>query len=101
MEFNKSANIQPHILDFAVLQTCNRMEFYVVTEKLDMIKFWLFKQYHKLLKRNLDFDRYKPSILMAKDAVEHTFRVAAGMESMVLLRFLMVLVWKGIEIMAF
>jgi glutamyl-tRNA reductase len=60
------------------------MEFYAVSKKHDMIKYWIFNQYKHVFKSNLKFEAFMPAILTGKDAVEHLFRVAGGMDSMVI-----------------
>ena len=74
----------PHIEEVAVISTCNRLEVYAVltdTEKgvIEIIQFLSETSHIPLgyLRRHL-------FILLYQDAVRHLFRVAAGLESLVL-----------------
>jgi glutamyl-tRNA reductase len=64
----------------AILSTCNRTEIYVQSQKPEPVVDWLAR-YHKL-----DIQHVKPYIytLTNQDAVKHAFRVASGLDSMVL-----------------
>jgi glutamyl-tRNA reductase len=64
----------------AILSTCNRTELYCRTENPEAALNWL-AQYHKLETRNIQPYMYT---LPQEDAVKHAFRVAAGLDSMVL-----------------
>ena len=80
----RAADNHHDIVEFAALSTCNRMEFYAMSKNNAMTKYWIFNQYKQLFKRNLEFEAFMPTILTGKDAVEHLFRVAGGMDSMVI-----------------
>jgi glutamyl-tRNA reductase len=64
----------------AILSTCNRTELYCNTSHPEQALAWLAK-YHKL-----DRDNIQPYIytLPSDEAVKHAFRVASGLDSMVL-----------------
>lgn len=64
----------------AILSTCNRTEIYVQSNKSEPILHWL-AQYH-----HLDVNHIQPYTytLTNQDAVKHAFRVASGLDSMVL-----------------
>lgn len=64
----------------AILSTCNRMEIYVQSSAPETIVNWL-AQYH-----HLDLNSVQPYTytLSNQEAVKHAFRVASGLDSMVL-----------------
>lgn len=64
----------------AILSTCNRMELYCNAGKPEHAIDWL-AQYHKLPRKDLDPYLYS---LPREQAVKHSFRVASGLDSMVL-----------------
>jgi len=64
----------------AILSTCNRTELYVSAEKPDELAAWL-AQYHRLGAGDLQQYLYA---LADEQAVRHAFRVASGLDSMVL-----------------
>jgi len=64
----------------AILSTCNRTELYVSAEKPDELAAWL-AQYHHLGTGDLQQYLYT---LPDEQAVRHAFRVASGLDSMVL-----------------
>jgi len=64
----------------AILSTCNRTELYVAGERPDQLAHW-FAQYHRLAPDELQPYLYT---LPQEQAVRHAFRVAAGLDSMVL-----------------
>ncbi len=63
-----------------ILSTCNRMELYCNAAKPEHAIDWL-AQYHKLPRRELEPYLYS---LPRDQAVKHSFRVASGLDSMVL-----------------
>jgi glutamyl-tRNA reductase len=69
-----------HAAEAAILSTCNRTEIYVQTEHAEPVLGWL-ANYH-----NLALDKVQPYTytLTNQDAVKHAFRVASGLDSMVL-----------------
>jgi glutamyl-tRNA reductase len=64
----------------AILSTCNRTELYVAGEQPDAFARWL-AQYHRLQPDGLQPYLYT---LPSEQAVRHAFRVASGLDSMVL-----------------
>src|SRR5664279_1233859 len=68
------------IEEAAILSTCNRTELYCRTENPETALKWL-AQYHKLQPQNIQPFMYT---LPQQDAVKHAFRVASGLDSMVL-----------------
>ena len=74
----------PHIEEVAVISTCNRLEIYILTPETEagILEVNLF-----LSERSqLDRDVLRPClfVLLHEDAVMHLFRVAAGLDSLVL-----------------
>ena len=67
-------------IEAAILSTCNRTEIYVQSANAEPIVHWLAK-YHRL-----DINSVQPYTytLIDQDAVKHAFRVASGLDSMVL-----------------
>ena len=68
------------VREAAILSTCNRTELYCNTENPQAALEWL-AQYHQLQPQNIQPYMYT---LPQQDAVKHAFRVAAGLDSMVL-----------------
>src|SRR2546423_10805249 len=64
----------------AILSTCNRTELYVAGEEPAALAQW-FAQYHHLQAEGLEPYLYT---LPSEQAVRHAFRVASGLDSMVL-----------------
>jgi len=64
----------------AILSTCNRTEIYVQSSHAEPVVDWL-AHYHKLDTANVQPYTYT---LSNQDAVKHAFRVASGLDSMVL-----------------
>jgi glutamyl-tRNA reductase len=64
----------------AILSTCNRTELYVAGDEPDAFARWL-EQYHHLQRDGLQPYLYT---LPSEQAVRHVFRVASGLDSMVL-----------------
>ncbi len=69
-----------NVAEAAILSTCNRTEIYVQSATPEPIINWL-AQYHRL-----DLSHIQPYTytLTNQDAVKHAFRVASGLDSMVL-----------------
>ncbi|XP_068645322.1 glutamyl-tRNA reductase 1, chloroplastic-like [Aristolochia californica] len=73
-----------HVVEAAVLSTCNRVEVYVVALSRDRALFevteWMAK------KSGTDVSDLKPHlfVLRESDATQHLFRVSAGLDSLVL-----------------
>lgn len=68
------------VKEAAIVSTCNRTEIYCSTEKPDAAVHWL-TDFHRLPARELDPYLYQ---LPREQAVKHAFRVASGLDSMVL-----------------
>lgn len=68
------------VQEAAILSTCNRTELYCNTEDPQAALEWL-AQYHHLNPQNIQPYTY---MYPQKDAVKHAFRVASGLDSMVL-----------------
>ena len=64
----------------AILSTCNRTELYCATNEPDAAGDWI-AEYHRLSPHEINPYLYK---LPQRDAVRHMFRVASGLDSMVL-----------------
>ena len=67
-------------VEAAILSTCNRTEIYVQSATPEPILHWL-AQYHRLDLNNIQPYTYT---LTNQEAVKHAFRVASGLDSMVL-----------------
>lgn len=67
------------VREAAILSTCNRTELYCVTDTAETAAEWL-AEYHQL-----ERDTLKPFLytLHPRDSVRHAFRVASGLDSMV------------------
>ena len=68
------------VREAAILSTCNRTELYCNAEDPQVALQWLAK-YHHLQLQNIQPYMY---MLPQQDAVKHAFRVASGLDSMVL-----------------
>lgn len=68
------------IKEAAIVSTCNRTEIYCCTDRPEDAMTWL-ADFHDLPTRHLDPYLYK---LPREKAVKHAFRVASGLDSMVL-----------------
>ena len=68
------------VREAAILSTCNRTELYCATERPEDAAAWL-AEYHALPAHNLQPYLYTHP---QRDAVRHMFRVASGLDSMVL-----------------
>ncbi|MCF8199533.1 MAG: glutamyl-tRNA reductase [Sulfuritalea sp.] len=68
------------VREAAILSTCNRTELYCAAEQPQVAADWL-AEYHSLSPQNINPYLYQ---YPQQDAVRHMFRVAAGLDSMVL-----------------
>jgi glutamyl-tRNA reductase len=68
------------VKEAAIVSTCNRTEVYCSTDKPEEATHWL-ADFHRLKARELEPYLYK---LPREQAVKHAFRVASGLDSMVL-----------------
>lgn len=71
---------QPAIYEAVILSTCNRTELYCVTDDSTVLLQWLAKT-HQLPIEKLDSYTYS---YHEEDAIQHTMRVACGLDSMML-----------------
>ena len=69
-----------NVAEAAILSTCNRTEIYVQSATPEPVVNWL-AQYHRLDLHNIQPYTYT---LSNQEAVKHAFRVASGLDSMVL-----------------
>ncbi|MES2501282.1 MAG: glutamyl-tRNA reductase [Pseudomonadota bacterium] len=69
-----------NVAEAAILSTCNRTEIYVQSANPEPVVNWL-AQYHRLDLQNIQPYTYT---LSNQEAVKHAFRVASGLDSMVL-----------------
>lgn len=69
-----------NVAEAAILSTCNRTEIYVQSTNPEPVVNWL-AQYHRLDLQNIQPYTYT---LSNQEAVKHAFRVASGLDSMVL-----------------
>jgi glutamyl-tRNA reductase len=74
------SDLRAHVAEAAILSTCNRTEIYVQSIRPETVVDWL-ANYHKLMVDNVLPYTYT---LSNQDAVKHAFRVASGLDSMVL-----------------
>lgn len=74
----------PGILECAILTTCNRTEIYAVVSQTDL-GIQSLKSFFTEVKR-INYDEYRPSVftLLHEDAAMHLFRVASGLDSLIL-----------------
>lgn len=70
---------QQQVREAAILSTCNRTEIYCATERPELAADWL-AEYHRLERGSIQPFLYT---LEPRDAVRHAFRVASGLDSMV------------------
>ena len=72
------------IQELTILSTCNRTEFYFVSSNTGSLVNWVKEKYNINLKPNIDFTYGEPYTHQGSDTIKHLFRVASGMESMML-----------------
>lgn len=80
----KSLRQTKSILECAILSTCNRMEIYIVCDQLHTGRYYtktFLEQWFRIEKAQFVDHLY---FLQARDAVQHLFEVACGLDSMVL-----------------
>ena len=68
------------VAEAAILSTCNRTELYVSTDTPDLAAVWL-AEYHRIAPHEIEPYLYT---YPERDSVRHAFRVASGLDSMVL-----------------
>ena len=67
------------VQEAAILSTCNRTELYCATDTPEVAAQWL-AEYHRIARHEIDPYLYT---FPERDAVRHAFRVASGLDSMV------------------
>ena len=77
--------VQPDFIqELTILSTCNRTEFYFLSSDTGSLINCVKDQYNSILKRNIDFADGEPYTHQGSETIKHLFRVASGMESMML-----------------
>ena len=77
--------VQPDFIqELTILSTCNRTEFYFISSDTGSLINWVKDNYNSILKRNIDFADGEPYTQQGSETIKHLFRVASGMESMML-----------------
>jgi len=77
--------VQPDFIqELTILSTCNRTEFYFISSDTGFLINWVKDKYNSILKRNIDFADGEPYTQQGSETIKHLFRVASGMESMML-----------------
>jgi len=77
--------VQPDFIqELTILSTCNRTEFYFISSDTSSLINWVKDKYNSILKRNIDFSDGEPYTQRGSETIKHLFRVASGMESMML-----------------
>ena len=77
--------VQPDFIqELTILSTCNRTEFYFISSATGSLIKWVKDKYNSILKRNIDFADGEPYTQQGSETIKHLFRVASGMESMML-----------------
>lgn len=77
--------VQPDFIqELTILSTCNRTEFYFISSDTSSLINWVKDKYNSILKRNIDFADGEPYTQQGSETIKHLFRVASGMESMML-----------------
>ena len=80
----KEAVQKDFIQEVTILSTCNRTEFYFVSANTSPLISWVKEWYNDNLKRNIDFLKCEPYTHQGNETIKQLFRVASGMESMML-----------------
>lgn len=78
--FAKASSVPPLLDEAIVLSTCNRTEIYTLLENRELVENW-FSDKMGVLAKNTEEILYSHTGL---DAIRHIFRVASGLDSMVL-----------------
>jgi glutamyl-tRNA reductase len=77
--------VQPDFIqELTILSTCNRTEFYFISSDTGSLINWVKDKYNSILKRNIDFADGESYTQQGSETIKHLFRVASGMESMML-----------------
>jgi len=80
----KEAVQKDFIQEVTILSTCNRTEFYFVSSNISPLINWVKEWYNDNLKRDIDFLKCEPYTHHGNETIKQLFRVASGMESMML-----------------
>ncbi len=80
----KEAVQRDFIQEVTILSTCNRTEFYFVSANTSPLINWVKEWYNDNLKRDIDFLKCEPYTYQGNETIKQLFRVASGMESMML-----------------
>ena len=80
----KEAVQKDFIQEVTILSTCNRTEFYFVSANTSPLINWVKEWYNDNLKRDIDFAKCEPYAHQGNETIKQLFRVASGMESMML-----------------
>jgi glutamyl-tRNA reductase len=72
------------LYEVAVLSTCNRTEFYFLTDRPGDTAPWILAQYPRIKSEAVGAKEWQPLRLRNEEAVHHLMRVASGVESLVL-----------------
>ena len=80
----KEAVQRDFIQEVTILSTCNRTEFYFVSANTSPLINWVKEWYNDNLKRDIDFAKCEPYTHQGNETIKQLFRVASGMESMML-----------------
>ena len=80
----KEAVQKDFIQEVTILSTCNRTEFYFVSANTSPLISWVKEWYNDNLKRDIDFAKCEPYTHQGNETIKQLFRVASGMESMML-----------------
>ena len=80
----KEAVQKDFIQEATILSTCNRTEFYFVSANTSPLINWVKEWYNDNLKRDIDFTKCEPYTHQGNETIKQLFRVASGMESMML-----------------
>ena len=80
----KEAVQKDFIQEVTILSTCNRTEFYFVSANTSPLINWVKEWYNDNLKGDIDFAKCEPYTYQGNETIKQLFRVASGMESMML-----------------
>jgi len=80
----KEAVQKDFIQEVTILSTCNRTEFYFVSANTSPLINWVKEWYNDNLMRDIDFAKCEPYTHQGNETIKQLFRVASGMESMML-----------------
>lgn len=81
--FAKQVQEDSPLMEMVILATCNRFELYFVAQDQEQAYRWLLETISELKELDPNHIKTKMRLLQGTAALQHLFRVAAGMESMV------------------